>query len=88
MGGHGDRFKSALTAAVRRPTLPVMDLDELFPSRPEDPLIAAAKQDLDPLSQHELAARIVALEAEIVRTRNHMNKAAQHRSAADDLFKR
>jgi uncharacterized small protein (DUF1192 family) len=65
-----------------------MDLDDLFSSRPEDPLTATAKQDLGPLSQHELAERIAALEAEIVRTRTHMDQASQHRSKADDLFKR
>ena len=34
--------------------------DDLFSSRPEDPLASLARQDLDPLSQHELDERIVA----------------------------
>jgi uncharacterized small protein (DUF1192 family) len=65
-----------------------MELDELFSSRPPEPLTALVGQDLGPLSQHELEARIAALEAEIGRTRAHLNAAAEHRSAADDLFKR
>jgi uncharacterized small protein (DUF1192 family) len=65
-----------------------MDFDDLFSSRPDDPLDLLGKQDLSPLSQHELAARIEALEAEIVRTRGHMDEAAKHRSQADELFRR
>ena len=30
-----------------------MDLDELFPSKPGDPLVLLVKQDLDPLSVEE-----------------------------------
>jgi uncharacterized small protein (DUF1192 family) len=62
--------------------------DDLFPSRPDDPLVLLGKQDLDPLSQDELDARIAALEAEIARTRTHMAAADRHRAAADALFKR
>ena len=40
-----------------------MDLDELFPDKPDDPLALLTKQDLDPLSVDELEARIVTLEA-------------------------
>ena len=65
-----------------------MDLDELFPSKPDDPLTALAKQDLDPLSIDELQARIEALKAEIARVEAHMDKATRHRSAAEELFKR
>ncbi|WP_294171981.1 DUF1192 domain-containing protein [uncultured Sphingomonas sp.] len=65
-----------------------MDFDELFPSKPDDPLALLAKQDLGPLSQDELDARIEALGAEIERTRTHMAEAARHRSVADALFKR
>ena len=46
-----------------------MDLDELFPSKPDDPLELLAKQDLDPLSVDELQARIAILEGEIARVR-------------------
>ena len=62
--------------------------DDLFSSRPDDPLALLARQDLDPLSQDELAERIAALEAEIERARAHRDRAERHRSQADELFKR
>ena len=65
-----------------------MDLDDLFPSKPDDPLTLLAKQDLDPLSIDELHARIEALKAEIARVEAHMHRATKHRSAAEELFKR
>jgi uncharacterized small protein (DUF1192 family) len=65
-----------------------MDLDELFPSKPGDPLVELAKQDLDPLSIEELRARVEGLEAEIARVEAHMARAQAHRSAAEDLFKK
>jgi uncharacterized small protein (DUF1192 family) len=67
--------------------LGVMD-DDFFSSRPEDPLVQLGRQDLDPLSHHELDERIAALEAEIARVRAHQEAASKHRSAADALFKR
>ena len=65
-----------------------MDLDDLFPSKPDDPLAALGRQDLDPLSQDELVERIAALKAEIARVEAHMERASKHRSAAEDLFKK
>ncbi|MFL6733865.1 MAG: DUF1192 domain-containing protein [Sphingomicrobium sp.] len=65
-----------------------MDIDELFPSKPGDPLTELAKQDLGPLSVHELSARIETLKGEIARVEAHMEDASKHRSAAEDLFKR
>ena len=65
-----------------------MDLEELFPSKPDDPLVALAKQDLDPMSQDELAERIEALKAEIARVEAHMDRVSKHRSAAEELFKK
>lgn len=65
-----------------------MDLDELFPSKPGDPLVELAKQDLDPMSIEELQARIESLKIEIARVEEHMNRAQAHRSAAEDLFKK
>ena len=65
-----------------------MDIDDLFPSKPDDPLVALGKQDLDPMSIDELKARIEALKAEIARVEAHMDAAAKHRSAAEELFKR
>jgi len=65
-----------------------MDLDELFPSKPEDPLKALGRQDLDPLSVDELEERIAALKAEIARVEAHMQQAQTHKSAAEELFKK
>jgi len=65
-----------------------MDLDDLFPSRPDEPLVALGKQDLDPLSIDELVERVALLKAEIARVEAHMARAQTHRSAAEDLFKR
>ena len=65
-----------------------MDLDELFPARPDDPLVALARQDLDPISIEELHARIEALKAEIARVEAHIARVHAHRSAAEELFKK
>ncbi len=53
-----------------------MDPEDLFPSKPDDPLVALGKQDLDPLSIDELEERIEALKAEIARVEAHMQRAA------------
>ena len=63
-----------------------MDLDELFPDKPKDPLSELTKQDLGPLSIDELQARIEILKSEITRVEAHMAEAERHRSAADELF--
>jgi uncharacterized small protein (DUF1192 family) len=65
-----------------------MDLDDLFPDKPKDPLAELKKQDLDPLSVDELEERIEALKEEIARVEAHMNRAQTHRSAAEELFKK
>ena len=65
-----------------------MDEDDLFSSRPQDPLSQLVKQDLGPLSQDELQARIEALEGEIARIEAHMSAVSAHRSAAEQLFKK
>ncbi len=65
-----------------------MDFDDLFPGKPDDPLVALGKQDLDPISIEELHARIEALKAEIARVEAHIAQVQAHRSAADQLFKR
>ncbi len=65
-----------------------MDLDDLFPSTPGDPLVELSRQDLDPMSIEELQARIEALRTEIERVENHMQRAQIHRSVAEDLFKK
>ncbi len=65
-----------------------MDLDELFPSKPDDPLTLLTKQDLDPLSVEELEARIAVLEGEIGRVRTKMESSVNFRASADALFKK
>jgi uncharacterized small protein (DUF1192 family) len=65
-----------------------MDLEDLFPSKPDDPLVALARQDLDPMSIDELNERIASLKAEIARVEAHMQRAQTHRSAAEELFKK
>jgi uncharacterized small protein (DUF1192 family) len=65
-----------------------MDLEDLFPSKPDDPLVALGKQDLDPMSIDELKERVEQLKAEIARVEAHMQRAQTHRSAAEDLFKK
>jgi uncharacterized small protein (DUF1192 family) len=65
-----------------------MDLDELFPGKPDDPLKLLTKQDLDPMSVEELEARIATLEGEIARVRARMDAAVSFRSTADAIFRK
>lgn len=65
-----------------------MDLDELFPDKPDDPLRLLTKQDLDPLSVDELHDRIAVLEAEIARVKAKLDSSVSFRASAEDLFKR
>lgn len=65
-----------------------MDLDELFAKRPGDPLVALARQDLDPLSVDELEERVAILEAEIVRVKGKIEGVTRFRAGADALFKK
>ena len=65
-----------------------MDLDDLFPNKPDDPLVALGRQDLDPISIEELHVRIELLKAEIARVEAHIDHASKHRSAAEELFKK
>jgi uncharacterized small protein (DUF1192 family) len=65
-----------------------MDLDELFPSKPDDPLTQLTKQDLDPFSVEELHGRIAILEAEIARVKAKLDAAVQFRASADAIFKK
>jgi uncharacterized small protein (DUF1192 family) len=77
-----------LTIGRRRETIPPMDLDELFPDKPDDPLVLLGKQDLDPLSVEELEARILLLEAEIARVKAKLQSSVNFRASADELFKK
>lgn len=63
-----------------------MDGDDL-PRRTRDLLTEMGRQDLDPLSVDELKARVVALEAEIARTRSKIEGAVNHRASAEGLFR-
>lgn len=64
-----------------------MDLDDILGSRPDDPLSALLREDLDRLSVAELEARITALEGEIARSRRKIDHAVNHRATADALFR-
>ena len=65
-----------------------MDLDELFPGKPDDPLKQLTRQDLDPLSVDELHERIETLEGEIARVRAKIEASVNHRASAEQLFKK
>ena len=65
-----------------------MDLDELFPDKPDEPLTQLTKQDLDPLSVDELNARITILEAEIERVKAKLQNSVNFRATAESLFKK
>ncbi len=65
-----------------------MDIEDLFPNKPGDPLVELARQDLDPLSIDELHERIAALKEEIARVEAHIARVTAHRSAAEELFKK
>jgi uncharacterized small protein (DUF1192 family) len=65
-----------------------MDLDDLFPDKPDDPLTLLSKQDLDPLSVEELRARIEILEAEIVRVKAKLDASISFRADADEIFRK
>ena len=65
-----------------------MDLDELFPDKPDDPLTLLTRQDLDPLSVEDLQARIAILEGEIARVKAKLDASVNFRASADELFKK
>jgi uncharacterized small protein (DUF1192 family) len=65
-----------------------MDLDELFPAKPDDPLTQLTRQDLDPLSVDELHARIAVLEAEIERVKAKIHASVNFRASAEAIFKK
>jgi uncharacterized small protein (DUF1192 family) len=65
-----------------------MDTEEFLPKGADDPIVALARQDLDPLSVGELETRVSALEAEIARIKEKIRTAVNHRASADALFKR
>lgn len=64
-----------------------VDLDDIRGPRPDDPLTALLREDLDRLSVAELEARATALEGEIARIRRRIAGAVNHRASADALFR-
>ncbi len=78
---HVDRSAAAVNFSA-------MDLDELFPGKPDDPLTQLTRQDLDPMSVEELQSRIAILEAEIARARGRIDAAVSFRASADGIFKK
>lgn len=62
--------------------------DDDLPRPTGDAAGRLASEDLAPYSRDELDARIAMLEAEIVRVRQHRERSAAHREAADALFSR
>ena len=65
-----------------------MDLDDILPKAPGDPLALLVKQDLDPMSIEELNGRIAILESEIARAKARIERSVNHRASADAIFKR
>ena len=65
-----------------------MDIDELIPDKPDDPLTLLMKQDLDPLSVDELRARIILLQAEIERVQAKLDVSVNFRASVEDLFRK
>ena len=80
--------RKAVDSFPSRSEFPAVDLEDIFPSKPDDPLVALGRQDLDPISIEELNERIEALKAEIARVEAHIQRVQTHRSAADELFKK
>lgn len=64
----------------------VSDPDELLPRKPKTEI--AMGQDLSVLSEFELSARIMALEAEILRAREAIAARQATKAAADAFFKK
>ena len=65
-----------------------MMIDDFEPAKKGTPLAELMAEDLDRLSQDELAHRIAALKSEIARAEARMAFASTHRAAADNLFKK
>ena len=66
-------------------TMPI-DPEELLPRKKAPDIVLGA--DLSTMSEHELEARISALDAEISRCREAILARRATRSAADSVFKR
>lgn len=64
----------------------VSDPDDLLPKKPKIEIIIG--QDLSAMSEFELAARILSLEAEIARHREAMAARKATKAAADSFFRK
>ena len=63
-----------------------IDLDELAPRKPKPDIVMG--EDLSAFSAHELEKRVVALETEIVRTKDALRSREATKNAADAFFRR
>lgn len=63
-----------------------IDLDELLPRKKSPEIVLG--EDLSAKSEHELAERIAALEAEIGRCREAIAARKSTRAAADSVFRK
>lgn len=63
-----------------------IDLDEMLPKKKLPDIVMG--EDLSAMSEHELAARIGALEQEIVRCREAISARQSTRAAADSVFRK
>jgi uncharacterized small protein (DUF1192 family) len=70
----------------RNGTSMAIDPDELLPRKPKSEIVLG--QDISALSVVELEARIIALENEILRSREALKARAATKNAADAVFKR
>lgn len=63
-----------------------VDPDELLPKKPKAEIIIG--QDISTMSEFELSARIMALEAEIAHCREAISARQSTKAAADTFFKK
>ena len=63
-----------------------IDPEELLPRKPLPDIVLG--QDISAMSEHELVARIAALETEIARCREAIAARQATKAAADDFFKK
>jgi uncharacterized small protein (DUF1192 family) len=64
----------------------VIELDELLPRKKAPEIVLGT--DLSAMSEHELAARIGALETEITRCRGAILERQSTKAAADSVFRK
>jgi uncharacterized small protein (DUF1192 family) len=67
-------------------TAMAIDLDELLPKKKAPEIVLGA--DLSAMSEHELVARVAALEMEIARCREAIIARQSTKAAADSVFRK